>query len=162
MDSQFLTENEARFCLLYTNGAAPLSGNARLCYQRLFPGTSDEDAAFLAKEMLNKKEVKERIAKLNEVSLHSAEYIRPQTTETLLKIMHECTNSEYSDKDGIPLSPAALRAVSVNAARELNSMYGIKEEIAQKVKIETDGQNGIVFNVIAPATKAGKEDDNED
>ena len=41
-------------------------------------------------------------------------------------------------------------------------MYGIKEEIAQKVKIETDGQNGIVFNVIAPATKAGKEDDNED
>ena len=149
----YLTDEEAKFCLLYVNAAAPLTGNARKCYQQIFCSATDEEAAYEAKKLMQKEAVKKRIAELNEISFHTAEYIKPQTTETLLKIMHECAEGEYYDKDGIAQSPAALRAVSVHAAKELNSMYGIKEEIAHKVKIEGDGQTGIVFNLMMPEQK---------
>ncbi|TGX80522.1 hypothetical protein E5358_12765 [Palleniella muris] len=153
INNKYLTDDEAKFCLLYVNAAAPYAGNARLCYQKVFPDAPDEIANFEAKRLMKKEAVSERIKELNAISFHMAEFIKPQTTETLLKIMHECAEGTYCDKDGNEQSPAALRAVSVHAAKELNSMYGIKEEIAHKVKIEGDGQTGMVFNLIMPETK---------
>lgn len=157
INNVYLTDEEAKFCLLYVNAAAPYTGNARKCYQAAFSVESDDEAAFEAKKLMQKEAVQKRIKELNTVSFHSAEFIKPQTTETLLKIMHECADDTYADKDGVEQSPAALRAVAVHAAKELNSMYGIKEEIAHKVKIESDGQTGMVFNVIMPEQKDNNE-----
>lgn len=154
MDEKYiLTDEEAKFCLLFVNASAPLNGNAMKCYQALHPEVDDVEATTMAKTMLRKPAVKERLQELNEVNLHNADFLRPQITETLLKIMGECAEASYYDEEGNPQSPAALRAVSVHAAKELNSMYGIKEAIAHKVSVDAGGSEGVTFNIIMPEKK---------
>lgn len=88
----------------------------------------------------------------------NASTLRPRLTQTLLKIADECSEANFEDKFGVPLSPAALRSVAVNAIKTLTDMYGIKEDIAHKVMLEGAGGDGITFNLIAPQP-APKPDD---
>lgn len=152
-----LTDLEQKFCLIYTNGPAPYNGNEVRCYNLIFndsaesPHDRDEiEVSLKAHEFMAREDVSAFIDKLNALSIVNATTLRPRLTQTLLKIMDECSTAQYEDKWGTKLSPAALRAVAVNAADKLTQMYGIKEDIAHKISLEgTDGE-GITFNLIAP------------
>ena len=48
-----------------------------------------------------------------------------------------------------PLSPAALRAVSVNAAKALMEIFPIRHKEESRLRIEGNDGN-VIFNVIVP------------
>lgn len=161
-----LTEVEKKFCLIYTNGPAPYVGNEVRCYQLVFNDSTHEpvggmeiEVSLQAHEFMNREDVKDYIDKLNALSVVNAASLRPRLTQTLLKIMDECATAKYEDKWGTELSPAALRAVAVNAAGKLTDMYGIKEDIAHKISLEGADGEGITFNLIAPQPTPKPEDE---
>ena len=164
-----LSELEAQFCLLYVEGPAPYGGNAGKCFKAVFKepsknivectsadGCRDRENVYnanfeiSARNLMKKEAVIKRIEELTDIHTINAATLRPRLTKMLLKISEECSESVYEDKFGTPLSPAALRSVAVSAMKELNDMYGIKEDIAHTVKLEGENGGGIVFNVIAP------------
>jgi hypothetical protein len=82
--------------------------------------------------------------------------VKLQVSETLKAVMSETSKGEYVDKFGVPLSPAPLRAVSVNAAKALMEIYPIKH--AQNQSGKGGNENGnIIFNVIVPQTPPSHE-----
>ena len=76
----------------------------------------------------------------------------------VLAVMEETATREYTDRFGIPLSPAPLRAVAVNAAKALMELYPIKHASESRLKIE-NGQGGVIFNVIVPQPVSRDEND---
>lgn len=166
MDKEKLTDKEQKFCLIYTNGPAPYIGNEVRCYQLVFNdsteppvGKEEIEISLEASEFMKREDIKAYIDKLNALSIVNATTLRPRLTQTLLKIMDECSVAQYTDKWGIALSPAALRAVAVNAADKLTQMYGIKEDIAHKISLEGADGEGITFNLIAPQPAPKPEDE---
>lgn len=161
-----LTDQEQKFCMIYTNGPAPYNGNATRCYQLVFndsvdppKGVEEVEVALKAHNFIEREDVSAFIDKLNALSIINATTLRPRLTQTLLKIMDECATAQFEDKWGTKLSPAALRAVAVNAAAKLTEMYGIKEDIAHKISLESAGGEGITFNLIAPQPAPKPEDE---
>ncbi len=57
--------------------------------------------------------------------------------------------SDYTDRFGVPLSPAPLRAVSVNAAKALMDIFPIRHKEENRLRIEGSDGN-VIFNVIVP------------
>lgn len=160
-----LSEQEQKFCLIYTNGPAPYVGNEVRCWQLVFndstyepTGEEEIEVSLKAHEFMGRDDVKEYIDKLSALNVVNATTLRPRLTQTLLKIADECATATFEDKFGTPISPAALRSVSVNAIKTLTDMYGIKEDIAHKVMLEGSDGEGITFNLIAPQP-APKPDD---
>ena len=136
MDENRLTDDEAKFCLLFVNGSDKVAGNARKCYQAIYPEVDDAVAQMKAREILAKESAKERIKELRSVELYSADSLRPALTEKLMKIADECSDSLYiSTKTGLPANPAAMRSVAVSAIKTLSDMYGIKEDVAHHISI---------------------------
>lgn len=77
--------------------------------------------------------------------------LKLQVAETLKTVMAEAATQSYIDRFGVLLSPAPLRAVSVNAAKALMELYPIKH--AQESRLRIEGSDGnIIFNVIVPQT----------
>lgn len=154
-----LTDKEAQFCLLYVNGEN--SGNARRCYQEVFNEADKAKAMFEAKKLLTKESVKERLKELSNVEIYSASTLKQHITDTLVGVMDECSSSQYTDKDGNPLQPAPMRAVAVHAAKTLNDMYGIKEDIAHSVDVKIGGENGngVTFIVNTPQPRDKSEEE---
>ena len=74
--------------------------------------------------------------------------VKLQVTETLKAIMDRTATSDYTDRFGVPLSPAPLRAVSVNAAKALMDIFPIRQG-ENRLRIEGSGGN-VIFNVIVP------------
>ena len=166
-ENKILTEEEERFCLLYVNAPSPYAGNATKCYKAVFGKINEQDqdnvqASISANELLRDKRIADRIKQLEELNIINASTLRPRITQTLLKIADECAHTEYFDRYGVALSPAALRAVSVNAIRTLADIYGIKEDVAHKVAIEGAGGQGVVINVIAPQKSEQVDDVTDD
>lgn len=162
MDEYKLTDEEARFCLLFVNGSDKVAGNARKCYQAIYPNVDDAEAQMKAREILAKDSAKDRIKELKSVELYSADTLRPSLTEKLLKIADECSDSVYvNGRDGTPIQPAAMRSVAVSAIKVLSDMYGIKEDVAHHISIGGDSNNGgdVVFNVIMPEKRDKKEEE---
>lgn len=162
-----LTEKEEKFCLIYASGPSPYRGNAQKCYGLVFQGRSgkygdyepeDVDIAIEARKLMLREDIKSRIDELSSLEIVNASTLRPRLTEVLLKIVDECSTLVCTDKFDRLVSPAALRAVAVNAVNKLTEMYGIKEDIAHKIAIEGGDGNGITFNVIVPEKKAPGED----
>ena len=75
--------------------------------------------------------------------------VKLQVTETLKAVMDETATSDYTDRFGVPLSPAPLRAVSVNAAKALMEIFPIKHKEENRLRIE-GGDGNVIFNVIVP------------
>lgn len=166
MENTTLNETEQKFCLLYACGPAPYNGNDVRCYQLVFNdsteppvGRQEIEIALKAHDFMERDDVKAYLDKLNALSIVNATTLRPRLTQTLLKIMDECSVAQFEDKWGTPLSPAALRAVAVNAADKLTQMYGIKEDIAHKISLEGADGEGITFNLIAPQPAPKPEDE---
>ncbi len=162
-----LTEQEEKFCLIYVSGPSPYRGNAQKCYSLVFNGKSGKygeyenesvDVALEARELMLRDDIKKRIDELSSFEIVNASTLRPRLTETLLKIIDECSTLVVEDRFGKKMSPAALRAVAVNGVSKLTEMYGIKEDIAHKIAIEGADGNGITFNVIVPEKKVPGED----
>ena len=159
-----LTDDEANFCLLYVDAPAPLAGNATECYIKVFGVDGDGDAlsrskaAYQAKKLLEKEFVKKRIEELERVNLYDSATLKQRITTTMLKIMDECADSEYSDRYKTKLSPAALRSVAVSAAKMVADINGIKEDTVQKILLGSEDGNGITFNLVVPEKKNHSEE----
>jgi hypothetical protein len=73
--------------------------------------------------------------------------LKLQLTETLKAIMEETATAKFEDRFGVSLSPAPLRAVSVNAAKALMELYPVKHVHEARLRIEgADGK--VIFNVV--------------
>ena len=75
--------------------------------------------------------------------------VKLQVAETLKAVMDETATSDYTDRFGVPLSPAPLRAVSVNAAKALMDIFPIRHKEENRLRIEGSDGN-VIFNVIVP------------
>lgn len=162
MDEYNITDQEARFCLLYVNGSDKIAGNARKCYQAVFPEVADDAEALTnARKILAKQGVKERIKELRNVEIYSADSLRPMLTEKLLNIADECSSESYvNPKTGELMQPAAMRSVAVSAIKTIADIYGIKEDVAHHISIGGENNGGnVVFNVIMPEERDKKEED---
>lgn len=170
MKDNKLTDLEEKFCLVFACGPSPYNGNANKTYDLVFNGSTgmltdpledntkkDVEIALAARKLMLRDDIRDRIDQIQSESVVNAATLRPRLTETLLKIVDECSTLKCRDKFGTTLSPAALRSVAVNAISKLTDMYGIKEDIAHKVMLEGTNGDGIVFNLVMPESNKGNE-----
>lgn len=154
---QPLTPQEKDFCNLYVLGGVKFAGKHCQCYREIF--SADESAIpSKSRELLLSPHIQARIRTMMENDRNDidTQAVKLQVTETLKAVMEETATGTYQDKWGIDLSPAPLRAVSVNAAKALMELYPIKH--TQETRLKIEGENGVVFNVIVP-TGNTKEDE---
>lgn len=157
-----LTAQEEELCQLFVNGGVKFAGKHTPCYREVFKEDSSK-VYVAARKVFARPQVMARIKELVEEVDNDTEKIaiKLQIVETLKAVMEETSDSSYTDKFGIKLSPAPLRAVSVNAAKTLMEIYPVKYSGESKGKNEA--ATGVTFNVIVPMpvqiTK--EEDDNE-
>lgn len=153
-----LSKEEERFCELYAAGGPDFAGQHRKCYQEAFGKGGAKSIPIASRLLLGKPNVSAHIRAMIDNSQFEVETIaaRLQVAETLKAVMSETCSADYTDKFGVPLSPAPLRAVAVNAAKALMEIYPIK--CSQETKLRIDGgEGGVVFNVIVPQSVHEKE-----
>lgn len=146
---QQLTREEKDFCHLYVYGGISYAGQHAKCYKEIFY-VEEEQAAIAGRQLLSQSHIQAHIKDLLAISQAEMETlaVKLQVAETLKSVMEETATSNYEDKFGVSLSPAPLRAVSVNAAKALMEIYPIKHSLDSRIKIE--GEGGVIFNVIVP------------
>ena len=152
-----LSDKEEEFCMLYVYGDSEFAGQHVKCYTEVF-GDCDR-ISIKSRKLLAKIPVQARIKELATLLQSETETIavKLQIAETLKAVMDETSTAQFIDKFGVSLSPAPLRAVSVNAAKALMDLYPVKHIHETKLRIEgTNG--GVVFNVIVPENKPKDED----
>ncbi|MDL2320201.1 hypothetical protein LJC45_03610 [Alistipes sp. OttesenSCG-928-B03] len=148
---EILSEQEEEFCQLFVNGGKGYSGNRDRCYKEVFGEDYRKNVSLCSRRLLSKTPVAARVRELAQTLQAETESIavKLQVTETLKSVMEETASSNFTDKNGISLSPAPLRAVSVNAAKALMELYPIK--YAHETKLRIEGSDGnIIFNVVVP------------
>lgn len=153
-----LTEEELRFCELYVNGGLEFAGRPKKCYVEVFGEKTARNPNASANYLMNKPHVLAHIKALlsSERFEMEAMAVKLQVTETLKAVMDETASTDYTDRFGVPLSPAPLRAVSVNAAKALMEIFPIRHKEESRLRIEgADG--GVIFNVIVPTNTPGDE-----
>lgn len=146
-----LSSQEEKFCQLYVYGGQEFAGKSLKCYTEVF-GDKNKYPYAASKYLLTKPNVQSKVKELNVVLMQSEEEtiaVKLQVTETLKAVMEETATAQFTDKWGVSISPAPLRAVAVNAAKALMDLYPIKHKQDAKLKIEgVDGN--VIFNVIVP------------
>lgn len=145
-----LTEEEAEFCELLALGCEPYIGNVQLCYSEIFKDNS-KYAYANAQLLMSREDISGYLTHLRAIASGDIADIKARMTTTLWSIIDETSKAVYSDRRGTRLSPAPLRAVSVQAIKALMDLYPVK--VAQESKLELtggEGGTGITFNVIAP------------
>lgn len=112
-----LTEQELQFCNLYVNGGLEYAGRPKKCFVEVFGEDTVKNPYASANYLMNKPHVLAHIKALLSSERFEMETmaVKLQVTETLKAIKDETATSDYTDRFGVPLSPAPLRAVSVNA-----------------------------------------------
>ncbi|MDR1501157.1 MAG: hypothetical protein LBT43_01705 [Prevotella sp.] len=156
---QILSIGEEQFCELFVYGGSEYAGQHVKCYTEVF-GEEPLKVNVLSRKLLAKVEIQSRIRELMKDLQCETENmaIKLQVAETLRSVMEETSTARFSDKFGIDLSPAPLRAVSVNAAKALMELYPIKHVHEARLRIEGSG-GSIVFNVIVPENKQNEPDE---
>lgn len=146
-----LSDKEEAFCNLYVYGDIDFAGQHRKCYEEVFGHTKNPTVA--SRRLLEKPQIMARIKELYKLLQNETETlaVKLQVTETLKAVMEETSSATYTDRFGVTLSPAPLRAVSVNAAKALMELYPIKH--IQEAKLRIEGEGGVIFNVIVPENK---------
>ena len=151
--SNKLTEAEEKFCELYIYGGLDYAGQLVKCYEEAF-GYENKNVKVKSRKLLSEPHILSKLKELTGTIQNEIEHtaIKLQITETLKAVMEETATASYEDKFGVSLSPAPLRAVSVNAAKALMELYPVKHVHETRLKIE--GNNGgITFNVVVPEAK---------
>lgn len=146
-----LTDEELRFCDLYVNGGMEYAGRPKRCFVEVFGTKAVKSPCTAANYLMNKPQVSAHIRELLSSERFEMETraVKLQVTETLKAVMDETAKADFTDRFGAPVSPAPLRAVSVNAAKALMEIYPIKHAQESRLRIE-GGEGGVVFNVIVP------------
>ena len=146
-----LTEQEMQFCNLYVNGGLEYAGRPKKCFVEVFGKDTVKNPYASANYLMNKPHVLAHIKALLSSERFEMETmaVKLQVTETLKAVMDEAATSDYTDRFGVPLSPAALRAVSVNAAKALMDIFPIRHKEENRLRIEGSDGN-VIFNVIVP------------
>ena len=146
-----LTEQELQFCELYVNGGVEFTGRPGKCYMEVFGEKASKRPNASANYLINKPHIYAHIKSLLSSNRFEMETmaVKLQVAETLKAVMDETATSDYTDRFGVPLSPAPLRAVSVNAAKALMDIFPIKHKEENKLRIEGSDGN-VIFNVIVP------------
>ena len=155
-----LTVQEEEFCQLFVNGGKGFAGQREKCFNEVFGEGYRKNVSLCSRKFLAKPVVTARVKELAEALQSESESvaIKLQLTETLKAIMQETATANFSDRFDVPLSPAPLRAVAVNAARALMEMYPVKHVHESKLRIEGSDGN-VIFNVVVPVTPT--KDENE-
>lgn len=153
IDTQsMLTEQEEIFCQLFCNGGKNFAGNVVATYEEVF-GKRDKNRTLIeSNKLLASPAISSRIKELMTTQIENETYAKRRVLETLYSIMEETREAKYKDKWGIELSPAALRSVSVNAAKAIADICGFKTGGDASVTIK--GENNVTFNVIVPNKNA--------
>ena len=146
-----LSEQELQFCELYVNGGLEYAGRPLKCYKEVFREKASKNPAASANYLLSKPQVLAHIKEMMSSERYEMETmaVKLQVSETLKAVMDETAKTDYTDRFGVPLSPAPLRAVSVNAAKALMEIYPIKHTQESKLRIEGSDGN-VIFNVVVP------------
>ena len=157
-----LTEQELQFCELYVNGGLEYAGRLGKCYKEAFGENAAKNPYSAANYLMHKPHVLAYIKKLLSSERFEMETmaVKLQVAETLKAVMDETASSDYTDRFGVPLSPAPLRAVSVNAAKALMDIFPIKHKEENRLRIEGADGN-VIFNVIVP-TNPPKDEQKEE
>lgn len=156
-----LTAQEEQLCQLFVNGGVKFAGKHTACYREVLKDETRK-AYVAARKVFARPQVMARIKELVQEIDNETETlaVKLQIAETLKAIMEETADSSYTDKFGIKLSPAPLRAVSVNAARTLMDIYPVKHSGESKGKSEAN--TSVTFNVVVPVpVQITKEDEDE-
>lgn len=150
-EQKALSEQELRFCDLYVNGGLEYAGRPQKCYKEVFGENAVKNPASSAGYLLTKPHVLAHIKEMMSSERYEMETmaVKLQVSETLKAVMDETATTDYTDRFGVPLSPAPLRAVSVNAAKALMEIYPIKHTQESKLRIEGSDGN-VIFNVVVP------------
>lgn len=148
LEEKYMTEMppaHLEFCYEFVFGEPGIAGNAKKCYNKVFgpKGTSVQ-----AKTFLRSNHIAAKIKAMSETKNDEIIGKRIRIEETLFGIMEECSKSSHKDRYGNKVMPSAMRSVAIGAAKELNSMLGLNA--ATETKLSSDGDSGIVFNVIVP------------
>lgn len=152
---ELLTEEEEKFCQLFCYGGKNFAGNPIETYKEIFGASNNKQASIESNKLLASPAISSRIREIIKNQFDNEEqnnYIKMRVVETLLSIMDETRDAKYKDKWGVDLSPAPLRAVSVNAAKAIAEICGIKPGNGAGVTI--NGENNVTFNVIVPHKNA--------
>lgn len=163
MELPALTDEELHFCDLYVNGGLEYAGRPTKCYKVIYGEKASKNPASSASYLLTKSHILAHIKTLISGERFEMETmaVKLQVSETLKAVMDETATSAYEDRFGIPISPAALRAVSVNAAKALMEIYPIKHTQESKLRIEGSDGN-VIFNVVVPQATVSHEEDKSD
>ncbi len=148
---KLLTDQEIEFCDLYVNGGLEFAGRPKKCYVEAFGEKASKNPHSAANYLMHRPHILAHIKALLSSERFEMETmaVKLQVSETLKAVMDETATSDFTDRFGVPLSPAPLRAVSVNAAKALMDIFPIKHKEENKLRIEgADG--GVIFNVIVP------------
>jgi hypothetical protein len=158
-EGKALTEEEMQFCELYVNGGLEFAGRPKKCYVEVFGGKAAKNPHSSANYLIHKPHVLAHIKALLSSERFEMETaaVKLQVTETLKAVMDETATSDYTDRFGVPLSPAPLRAVSVNAAKALMEIFPIKHKEENRLRIE-GGDGNVIFNVIVPDNSSKDEE----
>lgn len=156
-----LTEQEEEFCQLYVNGGRQFAGLRDRCFKEVYGEDYRKNVSLCCRRLVAKVPVAARIRELAEALQCETENIavKLQVAETLRAVMEEAASSNFTDKFGVSLSPAPLRAVAVNAAKALMELYPVKYAHETKLRIEGDN-SGVVFNVIVPQSSDHAQEEN--
>lgn len=154
-----LTEQELHFCELYVNGGLEYAGRPKKCYVEVFGEKAAKNPHSAANYLMNKPHVLAHIKALLSSDRFEMETaaVKLQVTETLKAVMDETATTDYTDRFGVPLSPAPLRAVSVNAAKALMEIFPIRHKEESRLRIE-GGDGNVIFNVIVPQNPSRDEE----
>lgn len=150
-----LTEDEEKFCQLFCSGGKELTGNQVEVYKEVFGCSNKKQANIESNKLLASPAITNRIKEIIKNQFDSDEqnmYRKMRVVETLFSIMDETRDAKYKDKWGVDLSPAPLRAVSVNAAKAISEICGFKSGDGAGVTL--NGENNVTFNVIVPQRNA--------
>lgn len=161
-EEKTLSDEELQFCELYVNGGLEYAGRLKRCYVEAFGEKAAKNPHSAANYLIHKPHVLEHIKALLSSERFEMETmaVKLQVTETLKAVMDETATTDYTDRFGVPLSPAPLRAVSVNAAKALMEIFPIKHREENRLRIEGSDGN-VIFNVIVPANTS-KDEEPED
>lgn len=152
-----LSDGELKFCELYIYGGSEYAGQLVKCYEEAF-GYDTQNVKIVSRKLLSQPHIVSKLKELTEEVFNDIEHtaIKLQISETLKAVMEETATANYEDKFGVPLSPAPLRAVSVNAAKALMELYPVKHIHETRLRIEGD-KGAVVFNVVVPEMNQNEE-----
>ena len=124
-EEKTLSDEELQVCELYVNGGLEYAGRPKRCYVEVFGEKAVKNPHSAANYLIHKPHVLAHIKALLSSERFEMETmaVKLQVAETLKAVMDETATTDYTDRFGVPLSPAPLRAVSVNAAKALMEIF---------------------------------------